>query len=211
MNRNNSFTDIVRDKKVKAVLVFIGVLLSMAPVVLIGIFLFGSVTAKPEIYDDISHYTEYMSFGPEPRWNKWGMDESIWPREITENMAVSDFKMVCYDPWDAQYLGYLVVDYSEEDRIEETERLRAYESTGYIGYYGAEEEKTYELLAINADPYNGFVYALTDGKGRMIYAEQIFCNYYMDLDYWNYIPEEYLLDGFDARENNPYRKAMMRR
>ena len=31
------------------------------------------------------------------------------------------------------------------------------------------EEKTYELLAIYADEYNGFVYALTDGKNR-IYA-----------------------------------------
>ena len=205
--------NITGDKKVnKAViiiLVVIGVLLSIAPVVLIGIFLAGSVTAKPEVYTDISHYGEYMSFGPGSKQHKWGMDESIWPQEITDTMAVSDFKMVCYDPWDAQYLGYLVVDYSEDDYIEEAERLKTYKSTDYIGYYGVEEEKTYDLLAINADPYNGFVYALTDGKNRIIYAEEIFCNYYMDLDYWNYIPEEYLLDGFDAGRNNPYRKAMM--
>ena len=201
------------DKKHKkyliAILVVIGVLLSIAPVLLIGIFLAGSVTAKPEVYNDISHYREYMSFDLGSKWNKWGMDESIWPQKITDNMAVSDFKMVYYDPWDAQYLGYLVVDYSEDDCIEEAERLRAYKSTDYIGYYSTEEEKTYDLLAINADPYNGFVYALTDGKNRIIYAEEIFCNYYMDLDYWNYISEEYLLDGFDARRNNPYRKAMM--
>ena len=205
--------NIVRDKKVNknvlTILVVIGVLLSIAPVVLIGIFLAGSVTAKPEVYTDISHYGEYMSFGAGSKWNKWGIDESIWPQEITENMAVSDFKMVCYDPWDAQFLGYLVVDYSEDDYIEEAERLKTYKSTDYIGYYGVEEEKTYDLLAINADPYNGFVYALTDGKNRIIYAEEIFCNYYMDLDYWDYISEEYLLDGFDARRNNPYRKAMM--
>ena len=205
--------DITGDKKVNKIVitifVVIGILLSIAPVVLIGIFLAGSVTAKPEVYNDISHYREYMSFGAGSKWNKWGIDETIWPQEITDNMAVSDFKMVYYDPWDAQYLGYLVVDYSEDDYIEEAERLRAYRSTDYIGYYGAEEEKTYDLLAINADPYNGFVYALTDGKARIIYAEQIFCNYYMDLDYWNYISEEYLLDGFDARRNNPYRKTMM--
>lgn len=198
-----------RNKSMTAVLIIIGVLISIAPVMLTGIFLAGSVTAKAEVYDDISHYREYMSFGPDSKWNKWGMDESIWPQQITGNMAVSDFKMVYYDPWDAQFLGYLVVDYSEDDCIAETERLRAYKSTNYIGNYGTEEEKTYDLLAINADPYNGFVYALTDGKNRIIYAEEIFCNYYMDLDYWNYIPEEYLLDGFDARRDNSYRKTIM--
>ena len=49
----------------------------------------------------------------------------------------------------------------------------------------------------------GFVYALTDGNGRIIYAEEIFCNYFMDLQYWKYMPKEYLLDGFDATQNNP--------
>lgn len=87
--------------------------------------------------------------------------------------------------------------------------LKAYPSTEYIGYYGVREETTYDLLAINADPYYGFVYALTDGKGRIIYAEQIFCNYSMDLDYRAYIPEEYLLDGFDASLDNEYELKMM--
>ena len=31
--------------------------------------------------------------------------------------------MVRYDPWDAQYLGYLVMDYSDEDCAAETARL----------------------------------------------------------------------------------------
>ncbi len=119
-------------------------------------------------------------------------------------MTIADYKMVYYNPWDAQYLGYLVVDYSNEDYLKESERLKSYQSTDYIGYYSVEEEKTYALLAINADSYNGFVYALTDGKNRIIYAEQIFCNYYMDLDYDKYIPHEYLLDGFDASSDNPY-------
>ena len=43
----------------------------------------------------------------------------------------------------------------------------------------------------------------------IIYAEEIFCNYYMDLDYTKYIPKEYLLDGFDATKDNPYRKIMV--
>ena len=96
-----------------------------------------------------------------------------------------------------------------EEYAEEADRLRNYPSTEYTGYYGVVEEKTHELLAVNADPYNGFIYALTDGKSRIIYAEEIFCNYFMDLDYLKYIPEDYLLDGFDARTDNPYRKKMM--
>ena len=67
-----------------------------------------------------------------------------------------------------------------------------------------EEEKTYELLAVNADPYQGFIYALTDGKGKIIYGEQIFCNYFMDLEYDKYIPKEYLLDGFNATQESEY-------
>ena len=162
----------------------------------------------------IENYTKYMSFSYDDNadtiWSsKWGMDESIWPHAINDVSAVADYKMVYYNPWDAQYLGYLVIDYSDEEYAAETARLKEYPSTDYVGYYSVIEEHTYELLEINADKYQGFVYALTDGHNRIIYAEEIFCNYYMDLDYKEYIPEEYLLDGFDATENNPYRKKMM--
>ena len=137
------------------------------------------------------------------------MDESIWPRTIKDVSNVVDYKMVYYDPWDAQYLGYLVMDYSAEDYASETARLKDYPSTDYVGYYSVTEEQTYELLAVFADEYNGFVYALTDGNSRIIYAEEIFCNYSMDLNYKEYIPEDYLLDGFDATSDNPYEKKMM--
>ena len=102
------------------------------------------------------------------------------------------------------------MDYADEDYKAEAKRLKEFDSTEYIGYYSVAEETTFELLAVNADKYNGFVYALTDGKNRIIYAEQIFCNYYMDLDYMEYIPKEYLLDGFDATRDNPYRKKMLK-
>ena len=183
--------------------------------VVVGILLVSFESAPIEEYDDVSLDNEYMNFsngayekGVDTQWTKWGMDETIWPAEITESMEVADFKMVYYNPWDAQYLGYLVVDYSPDDYAEEVKRLKEYESTEYIGYYCVEEEKTYELLAVNADSYQGVVYALTDGKGRIIYGEQIFCNYFMDLDYTKYIPEEYLLDGFDATTESEYYKKM---
>ena len=188
----------------------------IATTVVVGILIVSSLLAPIEQYDDISRYNEYMSFsngayekGVDTQWTKWGMDETIWPKEITDEMTVTDFKMVYYNPWDAQYLGYLVVDYAADDYAEEVKRLKAYESTEYIGYYCVEEEKTYELLAINADSYQGFVYALTDGKGRIIYGEQIFCNYFMDLKYEKYIPKEYLLDGFNATTDSDYYKKMV--
>ena len=204
-----------KSKKYKVILIMAVAVLAafiiryVVPFVLLW---YSVVSAKVEVYDDISNYSEYMTFDESAaKWTKWGMDESIWPDNITDDMTVSDFKMVYYNPWDAQYLGYLVIDYPTGRYDVEVKRLKEYPSTDYIGYYSVEMEKTYDLLAVNADEYQGFVYALTDGKGRIIYAEQIFCNYMMDLDYEKYIPKEYLLDGFDATESNPYKKEKLKR
>ena len=97
----------------------------------LGMLIFGVVSSKPEVYNDITHYREYMSFDNrgnkgDPKWNKWGMDEEIWPQKITDSMTVADYKMVYYDPWDEQYLGYLVVDYAEDAYADEVKRLKEY-------------------------------------------------------------------------------------
>ena len=174
-------------------------------IVIIVILLFEIKKPKIEVYTDIERY-ELKLQKENTKWHKWGMKETIWPEMITSNMNVKDYKMVYYDPFDAQYLGYLEVEYSDNDYQRERARLINYESTEYIGYYNVREEETYTLLAINADPYYGFVYALTDGNNKIIYAEQIFCNYFMDLNYKEYMRGDYFLDGFDATKNNPYRK-----
>ena len=171
---------------------------------------FMSFIGKIEVYEDISHYEEYMSFSGNDKWNKWGMDENIRPRGITENMNILDYKMVRYDPRDVQYLGYLVVEYSDKDYEKEVERLKNYDSTEYLWYYWVTGISWYELLAMYADEYNWFVYALTEWKSKIIYVELIFCNYFMDLNYKEYIPMEYLLDWFDASIDNPYRTKMMK-
>lgn len=203
-----------RSKKLKIVLIIAAIVLAAVAILYIvpfGLLFYSVVSAKEEVYDDISNYSECMTFDKSAaKWTKWGMDETIWPKMITDDMKVADFKMVYYNPWDAQYLGYLVVDYPAKAYDSEVKRLKEYPSTDYIGYYSVKEEKTYDLLAVNADEYQGFVYALTDGRGRIIYAEQIFCNYMMDLDYEKYIPKEYLLDGFDATETNPYKKEKLK-
>ncbi|MBQ1720692.1 MAG: hypothetical protein II020_02085, partial [Lachnospiraceae bacterium] len=91
----------------------------------------------------------------------------------------------------------------------EVKRLQEYDSTDYVGIYSVEEEKTHDLLAIEADDYHGFVYALDLGDNRIVYAEEIFCNYFMDLEYADYMPADYFLDGFDATGNNPYKQEMV--
>ena len=186
-----------------------GLIAYLFPVI---VMLISAMTAKVEVYDDVASYENYLAYADRDgknKWSKWDMDESIWPRKITDSMKVLDYKMVYYNPWDAQYLGYLAVEYTPEAYAAETSRLRAYPSDDYVGIYSVTEEKTHELLAVRADSYHGFVYALARDKNQIIYAEQIFCNYIMDLDYKQYIPEDYLLDGFNAGKDNPYRKKMM--
>ena len=160
---------------------------------------------------DISKYQEVIGKNSKDNFEiKWGMSEEIFPDKITEDMDVLDFKSIYYNPWDAQYLSILEIKYNEEDYINEIERLNNFESTDYLGYYGVTGfNKNYTLSAMHADPYHGFVYAITDNKDRVVYIEMIFCNYFMDLDYDKYIDKDYLPLGFDATANNSYRKEKL--
>ena len=174
------------------------------------LLLISSFFSQVEINEDILKYNQYIGQEAiEPYRVKSSMDEEIFPESITDNMNVEDYKMVYYNPWDAQYLSYLVVNYDESDYEEEVNRLKSYDSTEYIGYYGVTGFSKYELLAMSANDYNGFIYALTDGKGKIIYVELIFCNYFYDLDYSKYINADYLPDGFDATIDNAYRKEKL--
>lgn len=197
-------------KWLKILLIVLGVGAIWLAVHLLPFFLliFSVMSAKIEVYDDLSSYKMYLA-DKEGKWIKWDMDETIWPREITDSMNVLDYKMVYYNPWDAQYLGYLAVEYTPDAYADEIDRLKKYPSNEYAGIYDVTEKQTHELLAVNAHPYHGFVYAIAGEENQIIYAEEIFCNYYLDLDYKKYIPEDYLLDGFNAVQDNPYRKRMM--
>lgn len=140
--------------------------------------------------------------------DKWGIKEEIFPKTIS-NLNAKEFKMICDDFLDQQFLSYLVVDYNEEDYKKEIERLTNYGIKKYKGYYNVTGFTNYELVAMESDEYYGFIYAITDGKSKIIYVELIFCNYTMDIDYENEIPKEYLPDGFNAKEDNPYRVKIM--
>ena len=170
-----------------------------------GLFYLLFSNSSIKVNTDISKYNDYIgNTAYEEYKDKWGMNEEIFPKRITENLDVLDYKMVYYNPWDAEYLSYLVVDYEEKDYIREIERLRGYESTTYLGYYGARGFDKYALIAMEADSYNGFVYAITDGISKIIYVELIFCNYQYDFDYREYIDKDYLPVGFNAMGNNLY-------
>lgn len=190
-------------------LVFAGIAAWLAAI--LGIPYAIDVSAQIEITDDIYLYHDFIGDNAREEYrDKYDMDETIFPTQITEGMNVIDYKMVYYNPWDPQFLCYLTIEYSDDLWAAEQNRLQNYPSTKYTGYYGASGFSQYELLALYTDEYHGFVYALCDQSSQQItYVEIIFCNYFMDIDYQSYIPEEYLPDGFDATPDNPYRHSML--
>lgn len=218
-----SFRKYVKKKKIRwGIKTAVITVLVVLTVVMMRLIAIGGLVAflaldgeKAEIFEDtdVGHYSWYMGENAQEKYaEKWGMNESIFPKEITSEMRVTDYKMVYYNPWDAQYLSYLLVEYGEEDYQIEAERLKNYASTDYSGYYGSESfMEGYKLLAMEADPYYGFVYALGTGENKILYVELIFCNYFMDLDYESMMPKEYLPVGFDATKDNLYRKQKLGR
>ena len=215
LQKGNPKRFILKEKSTKQK-VFRGIMIAILVLflnwIIMGVISVGAIflsfqSAEVEVNTDIDKYQDYLGENAlEDYKHKLGMDESIFPDKITDDMDVEDYKMVYYNPWDAQYLSYLVVDYDEAGFAKEVERLKKYDSTEYIGYYGVTGfAKEYELLAMYADSYQGFVYALSDREDTIIYVELIFCNYFFDLDYEEYIEESYLPIGFDATSDNPYR------
>lgn len=187
--------------KIGIVILAFGILIGL---IYAGITAYFSISAKAseETYTDVSEYAQQRS-GDDAidNFSAGGMDD-IWPAKITDGMDVQDYFMMSYNPGDANYLGYLVVDYAETDYATEVSRLAAYASTDYVDNYGATGFADYEVLAMNADD-EGFVYAITDGTSRIIYVEIIFPGYGMDIAYEKYVPKEYLPEGLDAGKDNP--------
>ncbi len=191
------------------------VLLIVGPVILFPLLtIIFTVLVLNYEYDNRLHQTTNIKdyndvIGPKAKGiyeSKWGMSEEIFPKKLTGK--VESFKMLSDDFWDKQFLSYLVIDYNEEDYNKEINRLEKLGIEEY-NYYGVTGFTNYKLVAMNSDDYNGFIYALTDGKSKIIYVELIFCNYIMDIDYENEMPKEYLPDNFNAKDNNPYEIEMM--
>lgn len=167
-----------------------------------GLFTFSIVSPTVHVDNDPAHYGQYMGKSAQQEYrSKCEMDESIFPAELTDNMQVQEYKMVYYNPWDPQYLSYLTVTYSPADYEAELKRLENCPHSEYKGYYGVTGFAGGEPLAVSADSYYGFVYAInTPGKENSVtYAEIIFCNSLLDIDYKQYIPAAYQPDDFSVK------------
>lgn len=217
-----SFHRYVKKNKRKLELKGVGIALAIVllvfvvRLVLVGaaVLWLGLEGQKAEVYEDadVSHYLWYMGEDAQEEYvRKWGMDESIFPEKITDRMNVTDYRMVYYNPWDAQYLSWLVVEYGEEDYEAETARLQEYDSKEYRGHYGSEGfAEGYEPLAMETSDW-GMVYALAGEEHEIIYVEIIFPGWFMEIDYQSMLRPEYLPVGFDATEDNPYRRQRLGR
>lgn len=168
-----------------------------------GMFIFGTdiFFSRKHTYTDIENYSNYIGDNAIDEYSsKWGMDESIFPNEIRDSMKVDEFSFTYYNPWDAEYVGYLTVTYSQDEFDSELERLSKKGQDYYKGLYGVTgEPDNYSLLAINADSTWGFVYAIKpeDESTSITYVEVIFpSKLEMKLD--NYLPKEYQLSGMDV-------------
>ncbi len=188
--------------------IFIRVLFAFGIIAFIGL---DAMLTKPEVHNDPSEYNLYVHADPYDFETFSGDRAAIFPAEITSDMNVIEFQYTYYNPWDAQYVVYLTVDYTDEAYANEMLRLQDLGIERYTEYYSVTDEPAgYDLVAMNSDYYQGFVYAMipenSDGN-RITYVGIWFCNYFLDLDIHKYLPDEYLLTGFDATSGNPYEVA----
>ncbi|PHU33888.1 hypothetical protein [Pseudobutyrivibrio ruminis] len=161
--------------------------------------------SKKYTYTDVENYTNYIGVNSVDEYsNKWDMDESIFPEQITDSMKVEEFSFTCYNPWDVEYVGYLTATYSQDGYNTELDRLSHKEQDQYKGLFNVSgEPDNYSILAIDADKDFGLVYAIKpDSEGTTItYVEVIVPG---KLEMWldKYLPEKYQLKDMDMSKVN---------
>lgn len=182
---------------------------------IVAILGFNIALSKPKTYTDISKYEEYVHAAEYDVEVFAGNGSVILPETITSDMNVTDFQYTYYNPWDPQYVLYLSVEYDDAAYEAEIERLEAIGVEDYRDFYSVTDEPSnYDIIAMDSDDYRGFIYAMipeNSSDNRIVYVGIIFCNYFLDLDIHDYLPDEYLLEGFDATLNNPYKEEMVSR
>ncbi len=199
---------------VLAILYFLRVFLTV--LLVLGLLFADTVLQRVKTDTDVAHYNDYIhtELTTEELSKKGysvlrGEMIDIWPEHITSDMSVTDYQYTYYNPWDPQYVIYMTADYEAESYEKEIERLTDLGLEDYIGIYTVTgEPEGYDIISMNSDEYNGFTYAMipegAEDNTRITYVTVWFCNYFLDLDVHKYIPDEYLLPGFNAEEGNPY-------
>jgi transcriptional regulator with XRE-family HTH domain len=207
-------------KAVKAIKITTIVLLAVVThyllmaALVIGFFAASFYGAKVEVSTDPGEYNKYIHGGKN---NEYAMGDGemfdVFPQTIPANADITDYQLTYYNPWDGQYVVYMTLDYKSgyEDEAARLSGIGVEDYTGIYSVTGAPDG--YKLIAMDSDDYSGFVYAMVpenaEGNTKITYVAIVFCNYFLDLDVHDYMKEEYLLKGFDATDDNPYRKEML--
>lgn len=167
---------------------------------IVGIGLIFLILVEKEKTTNISYYNKY--FG-----NDGKHKNDIFPKTIPSSAQIEDFCYYYYNPFDPNYVSYLVYTCSDEDYIKESERLsKITSSKDYLIY--SSTGFSYPICAVYADSYSGYIYALTDKENKkFIYVEIKFCDYISDIDYEKIIDKKYLPINFDANKGNATRKT----
>ena len=207
-------------KAVKAIKITTIVLLALVThyvlciFLVIGLFAASIASAKIDVNTDISQYNEYIHGGYESKHQIGNYEVfDVFPETVEAKASVVDYQSVYYNPWDPQIVVYMTLDYGDgyDEEISRLEQIGIKEYTDYYSVTG--EPEGYDLVAMHSDEYYGFVYAMipegAENNTEITYVGIVFCNYYLDLDIHEYIKEEYLLPGFDATDDNPYKEQML--
>lgn len=145
---------------------------------------------------NITNYSKYFGENGKHR-------NDIFPNVIPSSAKVEDFYYYYFNPFDPNYVSYLVYSCNDEDFNKETERLSTLTSSKDCLIYGA-TGFNYPACAVYADKYKGYIYALADKENnKLIYVEIDFCNYFSDIKYEDIINKEHLPIDFNAKDGNP--------
>lgn len=175
-----------------------------------GLLFFDMFMSKIKVETDPATYHQYIHGDKDKGEAGWGTAElfDVLPRDL-DGLDVTEYQLTYYNPWDAQYVVYMTVKYDDAQFEAESSRLRDIGIEDYKGIYTVTDEPDgYDLVAMMCDDYSGFVYAMVPEEGwdgrSITYVGIYFCNWHLDLDIHDYIPDEYLLEGFDASMGNPW-------
>ncbi|WP_018250364.1 hypothetical protein [Orenia marismortui] len=173
------------------------ILLIFFIILTILVCIFFAIWVEKDKTTNILDYNEY--FGDKGKHNN-----DIFPKIIPSSAKIEQFYYYYYNPFDPNFVSYLVYTCNDKDFIEEIKRLAKLNSSKDYLIYGA-TGFNYPVIAVYAND-NGYIYALADKENnKLIYVEIYFCNYFSDINYEKIICEEYLPINFNAKPKNPTR------
>ena len=203
--------------KVLTILLLAGVTFYVFIVVAI-VGMFGLLVSSAKVETSTS-YLEYNNYihndrGPDSEYamGNYPMFD-VFPETIPDGADVKEYSLMYYNPWDPQIMACMTIDHGD-GYGEEMARLSAIGVEPYTDYYSVTGEPDgYDIIAMDADDYNGFVYAMipenSEDNTCITYIALVFCNYSPDVEPADYIPPQYLLKGLDVSDDNPYRQRML--